>query len=388
MQTDILRRLSPDRDLTHNFMAFETSFDHFAVGADLDFASWDSYPLGHLEESWLPSDEKLRYARQGHPDVAAFQHDLYRAVGRGRWWVMEQQPGPVNWARYNPAPLPGVVRTWTWQAFAHGAEVVSYFRWRQAPFAQEQMHAGLHRPDGSEDLGAAEARQVAKELARLGDIGPSAKAKVALMFSYEAAWHLRVQPQGEGFGWIRLAFAVYSALRGRGLDVDFVPPDGDFSGYSLVVCPSEPMLGADTIAALERSGATVLFGPRTGSRTPDGRIPDNLPPGPLQARLPIKVLRVESLRPGGGPTVRWGETEMPARLWREVLETSLTPLATFAEGGPAFVGHDHWFYLATLAGGGAAGRGDRGRDRGCRTSHGRSQGRRAAHPAGRRHFRL
>ena len=56
---------------------------------------------------------------------------------------MEQQPGPVNWAPYNPAPLPGMVRLWALEAFAHGAEVVSFFRWRQAPFGQEQYHSGL-----------------------------------------------------------------------------------------------------------------------------------------------------------------------------------------------------------------------------------------------------
>jgi beta-galactosidase GanA len=39
---------------------------------------------------------------------------------------MEQQPGPVNWAAYNPAPHPGAVRLWTFEAIAHGAEVVSY----------------------------------------------------------------------------------------------------------------------------------------------------------------------------------------------------------------------------------------------------------------------
>ena len=71
----------------------------------------------------------------------------------GRWWVMEQQPGPVNWAPYNPEPAEGAVRLWTWEAIAHGAEVVSYFRWRQAPFAQEQMHAGLNRPDGAKAPG-------------------------------------------------------------------------------------------------------------------------------------------------------------------------------------------------------------------------------------------
>ena len=70
------------------------------------------------DEAW-----KAAFQRQGDPDNQAFHHDLYRAVGRGRWWVMEQQPGPVNWAPYNPAPLPGMVRLWTWEAFAHGAEV-------------------------------------------------------------------------------------------------------------------------------------------------------------------------------------------------------------------------------------------------------------------------
>jgi beta-galactosidase len=32
--------------------------------------------------------------------------------------VMEQQPGPVNWAPWNPAPFPGAVRLWAWEAFA------------------------------------------------------------------------------------------------------------------------------------------------------------------------------------------------------------------------------------------------------------------------------
>ncbi|HXQ45547.1 MAG TPA: beta-galactosidase, partial [Caulobacteraceae bacterium] len=180
LQTDIIRRLSPGRDITHNFMAFHTSFDHFALGRDLDIASWDSYPLGNLESSWFSDAETLRYLHQGQPDVQGFNHDLYRAAGRGRWWVMEQQPGPVNWARFNPAPLPGMVRAWTWEAFAHGAEVVSYFRWRQAPFAQEQMHAGLNRSDREVDVGGREARAVADELKAIGELGPCGRAPVAL----------------------------------------------------------------------------------------------------------------------------------------------------------------------------------------------------------------
>ncbi len=95
---------------------------------------------------------------------------------------MEQQPGPVNWAPWNPVPKPGMVRLWTWEALAHGAEVVSYFRWRQAPFAQEQFHAGLNLRACTNCRGRARGRQVGEELARLGDLGPVEKASVAIVY--------------------------------------------------------------------------------------------------------------------------------------------------------------------------------------------------------------
>jgi len=143
MQCAILRAHSPGRPLIHNYMGFVMDFDHFALGADLDIASWDSYPLGFLDIGPFSEADRRQYMRQGHPDMAAFHHDLYRRVGRGAWWVMEQQPGPVNWADHNPAPLPGMIRLWSFEAFAHGAQTVSYFRWRHAPFAPETQHAGL-----------------------------------------------------------------------------------------------------------------------------------------------------------------------------------------------------------------------------------------------------
>ena len=136
-QVEIIRKYS-DAPISHNYMGRITDFDHFAVGEDLEIATWDSYPLGFLEDRVGASPENQRhYARQGDPDFQAFHHDLYRAVGKGRWWVMEQQPGPVNWAPYNPAPLPGMVRLWTWEAFAHGAEAVCYF-----PLASGPLCAG------------------------------------------------------------------------------------------------------------------------------------------------------------------------------------------------------------------------------------------------------
>lgn len=317
-QADILRPASPGRDIVHNFMGFFTQFDHHAVGRDLDVASWDSYPLGFLEQFWFSEEDKLRFLRQGHPDIAAFHHDLYRGCAAGRWWVMEQQPGPVNWAKFNPSPLPGMVRLWTLEAMAHGAELVSYFRWRQFPQAQEQMHAGLLRPDSSDDVAAHEIRQLKAEIGAIGPVGPSARS-VALLFDYQAEWVTDIQPQGQGFSALRLVFEFYSAARKLGLDVDILHPESPLDGYAMALVPCLPILSAATLEILTSFKEPVLVGPRTGSKTSSLGIPAELPPGRLNALLPIKIARVESLRPG------WSEPGegFEIRHWLEHIESDL-----------------------------------------------------------------
>jgi len=337
-QTDILRAASPGRDIMHNFMGFFTEFDHHAVARDLDVAGWDSYPLGFLDQFWFTPDEKLRYARQGGPDIAAFHHDLYRGCGRGRWCVLEQQPGPVNWASWNPAPLPGMVRLWTLEAMAHGAELVAYFRWRQAPFAQEQLHAGLLRPDRVDDQGAHEARQAAADIAAIGPAGPPPKS-VALVLSYESLWVTEIQPQGRDFNGLELAYEMYAALRRHGLDVDILPPGAPLDGYRMAVLPCLPIVPDALAASLARFAGPVLIGPRTGSRTRDFRIPDALPPGGL---LPLKVIRVESLRPG----LELAGDDVVVRRWFETLESDLPVEETLVDGRPLVVRAGAARYLA------------------------------------------
>jgi beta-galactosidase len=342
-QVEILRRLSPGRDIVHNFMGFFTDFDHHAVSADLDVATWDSYPLGFLDQSKEPIETKQRYLRQGHPDFAGFHHDLYRGCAKGRMWVLEQQPGPVNWAPHNPAPLDGMVRLWTWEALAHGAELVSYFRWRQVPCAQEQMHAGLHRPDGAAAPALAEVRQVADEIAALKPelVG---QARVALIFSYEAQWMLRVQPQGAAFDPLRHSFAWYSALRGLALDVDIVAPGADLAGYALIIVPALPSLDLDFVEKLAATGARVLIGCRSGSKTPDMQIPPDLPPGPLQKVLPLKVTAVESLP---GFHCEPLEFEQGAVVgWQEHVETDCDVLARLKTGRGVWFRNGRFDYLA------------------------------------------
>ena len=348
MQCDLIRMHSPGRWITHNFMGFFTEFDHWPVGDDLDHASWDSYPIGFVEKFPFTEDERGRWAETSHPDIAPFHHDLYRGVGKGRFWVMEQQPGPVNWAPWNPVPKPGMVRLWTWEAFAHGAETVSYFRWRQAVSAQEQMHAGLNLPGMQEwSVGGREARTVARELAALGALPATGKAPVALVHDYEAVWITRIQPQGADFDIQELAFRWYEAARRLGLDVDIVRPGASLAGYKLVLVPSMPHVTDAAATAFKAADGIVLYGPRTGSKTRNFAIPANLPPGPLAELTGVRVTQVSSLRPNLREAMGDG-VEGHAIRWREYVEIDLSVkiMASFANGDPALTINGDHAYLA------------------------------------------
>ncbi len=340
LQTKIIRKYS-DAPIAHNYMGRITDFDHFDVGADLDIASWDSYPLGFLSDRLEASPEhKRRFVRQGDPDLQAFHHDLYRAVGRGRWWIMEQQPGPVNWAPDNPDPLPGMARLWAWEAFAHGAEAVCYFRWRQAPFAQEQMHAGLLRPDSVAAPAHDEAAQVARELAEMPD-QDTATARVGLLFDYPSAWAWQTQPQGRDFDYFRLVFHVYKGLRRLGLNVDVLPPNtADLSAYSLVLAPGVATLSDAFLGALATYKGQAIIGPRSNAKTATFATPVPLPPN--LPGMKATVMRVESLPPDVPVPLEQGGALLH---WREKIETTDHVVEVAEDGFPALIAAEGLHYL-------------------------------------------
>ncbi len=339
-QVDAVRAYC-SKPLIHNYMGRITEFDHYKVGDDLDIASWDSYPLGFLVDRCGASPEwQKRFERQGDPDLQALHHDLYRTVGRGRWWVMEQQPGPVNWAPFNPAPLPGMVKLWTWEAIAHQAEAVCYFRWRQAPFAQEQMHAGLLRPDSIESATFPEIAETIKEINALGGI-EYRQADVALVFDYESCWAWETQPQGKGFDGFAIVFEFYRGLRRLGLTVDILRPDTDtLTGYKLLIAPGLFDLTESLRNKISKFEGLSLLGPRTGSRDTNFHIPLPLPPAIDQFDCEIDY--VETFPQTSARALTKGGA---VHTWFERLRTNENVDETLESGEPVMVRKNNHIYL-------------------------------------------
>lgn len=335
LQTDLLRKLSPGRVLIHNYMGNFLSFDHFDVAKDLDVASWDNYPLGFLDRDGHDPEELKKWYRTGHPDSSGMHHDLYRGVGDGRWWVMEQQPGPVNWAPHNPSPLAGMVRLWGWEAIAHGAEVVSYFRWRQAPFAQEQNHAGLMLPDGTPDTAAIEVAQLAKELETLQPLlaKPTAKPPVAIVFDYVGnAVQDITDVGGTRYQPYSYVAQIYSACRSCGIDVDIISAQSELVGYQLIVVANQMVASSALLAQLHATDAQVLLMPGCGSRTEECAIPPTLAPGDFRSLIDITINRSESLPECAQFAVSTDEGSYIACSWRERVVSDLQPRGLFGDG--------------------------------------------------------
>ncbi|WP_309570168.1 beta-galactosidase [Deinococcus sp.] len=335
-QVAILRGLSPGRFVTHNFMGFFSAYDHYELSRGLDFASWDSYPTGTLTaiDEWriMEPETAVAFARTGHPDITALNHDLYRGLtGRGHW-IMEQQCGQIDWAPSNPLPAKGAVDLWTAQAWAHGADGVAYFRWQAATMAQEQLHSGLLRHNGTPDRGYAEVQGI--DTARY-PLAPVVN-RVALLHDYESLWAYNAQPHSSGLNYWAQTFAYYSALRSLGIDVDIVHPDGDLGSYAVIVAPALTVMGPERASHLAQAAghAALVFGPRTALRGVSGRGQDGGGFGPLSELLGARPLNFDSLPAGLEQTVAFGADTHATHLWAESYDPQgAEVLATYA-GGP------------------------------------------------------
>jgi len=344
-QAEIIRAYAPDADITHNVMGHFNAFDHYDLGREVDILTWDSYPLGFLDQEWWSEAEKQRWMRSGHPDFAAFHHDLYRGCN-ARWGVMEQQPGPVNWAPHNPAPRDGMAMLWALEAAAHGAEYCSYFRWRQAPFAQEQNHAGLLYANSDIAQGGRDAEKARDILSRLSlETQTTEQSPIALIYDYESKWLFDIQPQGAAWHYEKLCFKFYTMLRRMGFNIDIISPQADLTGYKLAVAPSLPILPDDLFMRAKAADTHLFLGPRSQSKTPDYHLMPR--PNALETTLDISIPRSESLRSSVKIPVDMNLSSAHALIWRDLVESEEGEniIARCNDGYPAFITKDKLSYL-------------------------------------------
>ncbi|GGN91158.1 beta-galactosidase [Haloarcula pellucida] len=313
LHADLIREANDDWFATHNFMGDFPTLDAYSLSDDLDFLGWDSYPTGFVQDR-QPGEPTTDELRAGDPDEVGMNHDIYRGAKRVPFWVLEQQPGDVNWPPHAPQPGAGAMRLWAHHAVAHGADAVLYFRWRRCRQGQEQYHAGLRKQDGSPDRGYRDAAATAPELFDLAPVD----APVALLHDYESLWATESQPHSPDWHYWSHLRAYYDALRARGVQVDVVPPSTDLDGYAAAVAPTLYLAGEDLAAHLAdfvADGGHLLLGARTGEKDPHNQLHEALAPGPLADLVGARVARHESLPEQFDTTVEYRGETYDFRTW-------------------------------------------------------------------------
>jgi len=317
-QADLIREVNDDWFVTHNFMGDFPTLDAYSLSDDIDFLTWDSYPTGFVQDR-RPGTATEDELRAGEPDEVGLNHDIYRSAKHKPFWVMEQQPGDVNWPPNAPQPGDGAMRLWAHQAVAHGADVVVYFRWRRCRQGQEQYHAGLRKQDGSPDRGYHEAKQAADELFDIDFVD----APVAVLHDYHNLWATTIQPHSPDWHYWSHLRAFYDAVRGRGIQADVAHPSTDLHDYDAVFAPAYHIVDEDDAAMLREyveDGGQLVFGARTGVKDPHNQLHETLTPGPLSDLTGLHVEQWETL-PDHVPTdVHYEKTTHEFQTWAEWLE--------------------------------------------------------------------
>lgn len=275
-----IRESSPDTPVTTNFMGMYRPIDYHRWAEHLDFASWDNYP---------PDDRSA--ARM------ALTHDLIRGLKGGQpFWLMEQTPSVTACRDVNPLKRPGVLRLWSWQAVAHGADAVLFFQMRAGRGASEKYHGAVIGHAGRSDTRVfTEVAELGAELARLGGVtlGARTPARVAVLFDWDSWWALEISDGPSRLvRYQQVVLAYHRALWDAGIDVDVVPVTADLTGYDVVLAPALHMVKDDLAARLAevaQQGGTVL-----GTYL-SGRVDENDQafladvPGPLAPLMGIRI---------------------------------------------------------------------------------------------------
>ncbi len=356
-QVDILRSACPEHFVTHNFMSFGfDQINYYDLAKPLDFVTWDNYP----RTGWNVAKE----ADHAH---IALGHDATRSFKRKPFWVMEEQSGSGGWRTVGVNPRPGEMRLWTYQAIAHGADAVIYFRWRTARFGTEQFWHGVLYHHGQPGRRYAELKTIGEELKRVGAqfVGAENRNRVAMIHSYDTRWAFQIQPNHNDFHYPALFTSYYKALHNRNIGVDLVPPDVDLSCYRLVIAPALYILSNESANCLRNfveSGGLLIVTARSGVKDEANAIVNQYLPGLLSEVCGVEVDEYD-VQPADATiplelTLPDCESQSAqARLWFDVLRTSTArPLATYQaeyfSGAPAITLNQHGngqaIYVGTL----------------------------------------
>ena len=321
-EIDTLRPYIDQRQfVTTNVLGWgQQTYDHGAVAQLMDFISFDDYfPQGDVD-----------LARNGADD------DMQRGFKNRNFWVMETQPGFVNWGGVNQTLGKGEIRAVAWHNVGHGADAIGYWQWRSARNGQEEYHGTLVGANGKPVPAYDEVAQLGAEFAKAGPalVGTTPHSDVAILHTYDSFWAINMQRHNKDYDPVDELVSYYRPLKELAQSVDVVVPTADLSRYKLVVAPGLNVLSdpaAKNLIAYVLGGGHLVLGQRTGMKDDDDALQPQNQPGPLADLLGAHVLQFYALLQPVPVEGSFGPTQ--SKLWAEQLAVDAPDTAVWAHYG-------------------------------------------------------
>ena len=326
MQADIIRQFcKPDDFITTNGM-FSHLDNHRMAKECLDIYTYDSYPNFSFGLNTQPEKDVLndRWNSKNQNEVRSIcQH----------YGIMEQQSGAGGWTTRmeQPAPRPGQLTLWAMQSIAHGADFISFFRWRTCTFGTEIYWHGILDYDNRDNRKIKEVKDFYRKMQTLSPVcNADYTASFALLKDYDNIWdcdadiwHRRIASYSEDeiFAGAELSNLPY--------DVLYLQKDSELSDlckYPVLLYPHPVIMDEEKVSLLTsyvNQGGTLIVGCRSGLKNTNG-ICEMLPqPGLLQKLTGTDVTDFTYVSPAEDDTYAlWNGEKLETPVFNDIL----TPL--------------------------------------------------------------
>jgi len=288
LEYEAVKKHTPDIPVTTNLMGAFKKLDYHKWAKHMDVVSWDNYPRFDTPYSYT-----------------AMMHDLMRGLKEGQpFMLMEQTPSQQNWQPYNSLKRPGVMRLWSYQAVARGADTVMFFQLRRSIGACEKYHGAVIEHVGHEHTRVfRECAQLGAELGKLGDalLDSRNRSRVAILFDWENWWAIEMSSGPTiDLKYVNEVYRFYDALYRAGIPADVVSVEANLSGYDLVIAPVLYMVKPGIADKLERfveAGGAFITTYFSGIVDQNDLVKIGGYPGELRKLLGIWAEEIDALLP-------------------------------------------------------------------------------------------
>lgn len=321
IQSDILRRYLKKGDFITTNGIFGNLDSHRMTEESLDLMMYDSYPnfsycLGLYHEEDPTKDRNW----SKHLSEVRSISPLFG--------IMEQQSGANgSMEMMAPVPKPGQMTLWTMQSIAHGADFVSYFRWRTATMGTEMYWHGILDYSGRDNRRLAEVKAISEKLDRMeGIAGSRYEARVAVLRDYDNIWN------GQADVWQRnldetSIWGLFQACQYTHTPYDYVYIDHcgkkELDRYQVVFYPHGAIFTKERAEILRHyveQGGTLILGCRTAYKDIRGICVTDPLPGLLRELAGVDIPEYTTVAPDTGVVkAMWDDTELDTTLFNDQL---------------------------------------------------------------------